>query len=56
MRRILAIARKEFIHIIRDPGEMARIRRYIAQNPARWANDSLRQACAAPGNGYTNEY
>jgi hypothetical protein len=43
-------------HIIRDPGEMARIRRYIAQNPARWANDSLRQACAAPGNGYTNEY
>jgi REP element-mobilizing transposase RayT len=43
-------------HIIRDPGEMARIRRYVAQNPSRWADDSLRATCVAQGNGHLNEH
>ena len=43
-------------HIIRDLGEMARIRRYVAQNPARWADDSLRVTCVAQGNGHLNEH
>ena len=29
-------------HIVRDAAELDRIRRYIAQNPANWARDTLR--------------
>jgi len=31
--------RNYYEHIIRDEADLARIRRYITNNPARWAED-----------------
>jgi REP element-mobilizing transposase RayT len=32
-------------HIIRDAAALARIRRYIVENPARWASDPENRGC-----------
>ena len=32
--------RNYYEHVVRDPATLARIRRYIADNPARWADDA----------------
>jgi hypothetical protein len=42
--------RNYYERIIRDPGEMARIREYIALNPAHWATDENNPA-RRDGNG-----
>ncbi len=34
-------------HVIRNESDLARIRQYIADNPARWADDQLHPAAAA---------
>jgi REP element-mobilizing transposase RayT len=33
--------RNYYEHIVRNHADLQRIRRYIAQNPARWARDRL---------------
>lgn len=36
-------------HIIRNEGELSRIRRYIAENPLKWALDRENPACRGKG-------
>ncbi len=41
--------RNYYEHIIRDEGELSRVRRYIAENPLKWALDRENPACSGKG-------
>lgn len=43
--------RNYYEHIIRDEASLSRIRKYIAENPSRWAEDSENPDCSRPGGG-----
>jgi putative transposase len=43
--------RNYYEHIIRDEADLARIRRYIIENPSRWAMDRENPASRPAGGG-----